>query len=87
VLAVIRIDIKHFSKVGIVIFILLFCVTIIMSALSEESLTELCSDAKGNVSCPYCKTQADGQKLFDSDSIKYNRLDGDNDGEACESRP
>lgn len=37
--------------------------------------------------CSDFKTQKEAQKAFDSDEDCYKNLDGDGDGEACESLP
>ena len=37
--------------------------------------------------CDDFKTQKEAQKAFDSDEDCYANLDGDGDGEACESLP
>lgn len=37
------------------------------------------------VTCSSFTSQKEAQAMFDSDKIKYKRLDGDHDGKACES--
>lgn len=40
--------------------------------------------AKKNINCSAFKTQEEAQATFDSDRIKYKRLDSNNDLVACE---
>ena len=46
-----------------------------------------CSSPCEKKKCSDFKTQKEAQEVFESDKDCYKNLDGDGDGEACESLP
>jgi len=72
---------KAYAKTAIIVIILA------ASALyGVSSIFALKNAADGKVYwCKDFRSQADAQKAFDSGEEKYERLDGDKDGIACQS--
>jgi len=72
---------KAYSKVLLGVLVLATVIVLLLSAgygmyLAADSKVYWCRDFK---------SQEQAQKAFDTGKEQYQRLDGDNDGEACES--
>lgn len=54
---------------------------------SESADPDSTTGSSGNLNCDDFDTQAEAQEVYEQDTSDPNNLDGDNDGEACETLP
>ena len=58
-----------------------------LTSLATITILMSCSSPCEKKKCSDFKTQEEAQEVFESDEACYKNLDGDGDGEACESLP